>query len=403
MVVWDMPARLGSVIYALALALPAALAMVLLPSTSGRAALEKWNIAWVCSFLFSTVLSLVLYTHLKLLTVVANSALLPVLLFGLMRIANHSRLQDFRNCLTGIQVGFVLFSAFMLMSGNIVSAHVGVGIIDETFDTTAGVGRNTFTLAAAISLAASLSGLGRRGFHLRWLEIASIALALYSVYIVPGKGAWLSAGFLLAVAGGVLFFSRKWGALGVAGVTFVALVPFLYARLYQYMVAYFMSGAALTFSNRLPLWKAAFVAVHTKHAYLFGFGYGSAFDVASKVFEEPLLHFHNEFVNAFYEGGICGTVLLFGAFFYAMYLSIIKSRRLVMYPEGRVAIFCMLIFFLLFSRLASEVSLTIFNGILPMWFYCSGLLVSRSLRAQEETALLTRRMRLKRAALVTSQ
>jgi O-antigen ligase len=372
--------RLGTVIRLGITLAPYALALVLVNDRErslGGDRLSHLNLAWVISLSLSTVVSLGLSGHSKALTMIGGTLGLIVGYLGATKMAKFSGVNGVGSFVSGIQLGFLVFGIYMILSGNISRSGLGAGLITETFADIENVGRNTVTFIALIAFAGSLYGLASRRLardQLFW-DISTAALALYYVYIIPGKGAWFGAGLMLMAFLLVLLKRRAWHRFTGGIVLLLLAAPAVIERVYQYLVVYERSGAAFSLSGRLFLWQAALRTVSAAKAYLLGFGYDSAYEVSSKILPtKNLLHFHNEFINAYFDGGVIGLVLVSAVLFLAAWGAF---RQNILDPNQRnesPSLFCYFVVVLVFSRVMTDVTLTTFTHAVPLWFYCCGLL-----------------------------
>lgn len=369
---------------------PFVLALFLLPAkTPQKDILARLNYGVMIVFVTSTVVSVVLRSHPMLMTILGGTTGMAISYFGGVRLASYCDERVADRFLAGIQVGFLMFGLYMILSGNISLARIGAGVIDQQFFDTENIGRNVMTLVGLTALAATFAGIGRRATTRERLalDLSVCVLALYFVYIVPGKGAWAGAGFLVVAFVGVLLRRGDWRWLVAIAIALVFAVPIMYERIFQYLYIYEQHGSAFTLSGRIFLWQAAFKAVAAGKAYLLGFGYDSAVEVSSKVLGGlPLLHFHNEFVNAYYDGGIVGVAAITGALFAAYWFAFKQSFLVPARRQSVASLFAGFFLVLLTSRLMTDVTLTTMGQSVLLWFFCCGMLSARAAQPSKEAS-----------------
>lgn len=142
----------------------------------------------------------------------------------------------------------------------------------------------------------------------RWLLfIGGLAVA---AMLLPGGKAAIAA----AILSGFLFFflQRRFGALAGLGMAFmsIAVLLFLFTPLGSYVRFYSSSGQASSLSGRTGLWNAALPAIRQK--LLLGHGFVASKFISQRLEGLPFQagHLHNGFLEAAYNNGLIGLVLI---------------------------------------------------------------------------------------------
>lgn len=372
----DMPNRVGTVVFDAMLCAPFLVAIALLPRRRDEAG-GLWLLAaaTVASFSLSTLMSILTgAAEEKMLTMIGGTVVLVIFLLGARKLGGPIATVGFMPLLRGLQVGYIVLALYVLMTGRLAAEVLDEGLQQLGFVEIRGIQRNTVTLVALMALAATLTDLSTRK-RPAWPALAlgavTVALVVFIVFRVPGKGAWLGAGMMLLTYLILMIWSRRWGmlltALGIAA----AAAPLLYQRASTYLMYYLNAPESGNLTGRTLIWEAAWRTVESSRAYVLGFGYESAFGEAQYY---GLAHFHNEFVNALYCGGVVGLALLAAWIGVYLFKSSLVALSGVGTEDGRVLVFCCLFGVFILSRLMADVSITAVIEPLPLWFLCSAML-----------------------------
>lgn len=329
-------------------------------------------------FALTSVLNIIAVPDAKILTIIGSTSCLILFVVGFGRFGGRITTAEFRIFLLWVCLAGSSFVVVLLLFGGASKADIAVTQIQSDFLEVGGIHRNGATLVALITLSAALGLiLGNSKFNPFTLGVAlvSIALSVYLIFAFPGKGAWLSAFIILAATTVLAYFYRKRIILLGFAVGAVVVVPFLFKRISEYLLVYSHEASSSTLSGRTILWKAAMTGVFEHNRWPWGFGFDAAYSYSSNVIGGQLYHFHNEFVNAFFCGGVIGVVLLsLWVLTYLIYSLVLASRARQGVNNREIAAFGLFIGLLILSRLYSDVSLTALCEVLPAFTLMAAIL-----------------------------
>jgi O-antigen ligase len=364
-----MPPRLESLFFNALVCLPFLASVLLFPrrqSPNDR----LWLMACVTtiSFTLSTVVGMVsAEVDDKLLTMVGSTVALVIFMVTSRRMAEPLIALDLMPLLRGLQVGWLVLVAYIQLAGLLAPQVLNENMQSLGFAEVKGINRNTVTLLAVMALGAALTDLTSRK-RPRWLALAldaaTIAGVLYIVYRVPGKGAWVSVGLALVTYIVLMIRIGRWGTVMASIGIIAAVAPVLYERGSKYLMYYLSVASSEGFTGRTQLWQGAWDHIRERKAYFLGFGYESAYSVSQNF---GVSHFHNEFVNAFFCGGVVGLSLLVVWIGLYLYKVTVGAFRVAGQESGRPVVFCLFYGAFIVSRLMSDVSITTFMEPMPMW------------------------------------
>jgi O-antigen ligase len=372
----EMPPRLESLTFNALVCLPFLAALVVFHRRqSPNDRLWLLAAAATISFTLSTVVGVVsAEVDDKLLTMVGSTVGMIIFLVAGRRMAESLIAVDILPLLRGLQVGWLVMVAYVQFAGLLAPQVLNENMQSMGFAEVRGINRNTVTLLAVMAMSASLTELSTRK-RPSWLTMAlgaaTIGGVLYIVYRVPGKGAWVSCGLALLTYIALMIRSGRVGTVFASIGLVAAAAPFLYERGSKYMMYYLSVSSSEGFTGRTLLWQGAWEHIRERGAYFLGFGYESAYSV-SQMF--GVSHFHNEFVNAFFCGGVVGFSLLSVWILLYLYKATLGALRTVGEESARPIVFCCFFGAFIVSRLMSDVSITTFMEPMPMWLLTTAIL-----------------------------
>ena len=150
-----------------------------------------------------------------------------------------------------------------------------------------------------------------RGQGLKKTAVIVGTLAFIVMVVAGGK-----AGILAGIVSALLFFTFRKGVGSAAGFLAAAIVLgailVIVSPLSKYLHIYSQLDQAGTLTGRTPLWEVAFPAILQKP--VIGHGYVSSTFVSVQVNGIPWEagHMHNGFLEALYNNGLIGLVLILG-------------------------------------------------------------------------------------------
>ena len=148
-----------------------------------------------------------------------------------------------------------------------------------------------------------------RGRGLRRAAIGVGAIAFVIMVVAGGK-----AGIVAGLISGIIFFLLRKGfgsaAAFLAGALVVGTLVIAVSPLSKYLQTYAQNDQVATLTGRMPLWEVAFPAIFQKP--ILGHGYVSSTFVSVQVNGIPWEagHMHNGFLEALYNTGLIGFVLI---------------------------------------------------------------------------------------------
>jgi O-antigen ligase len=371
----SMPSRLESTLFDVTLFAPFVAALLLLPK-SKHPPDRLWIVATatVLSFVASTFLALLSGgSGEKVLTMVAGTVAICLFLPGSRRLADSLVASDGAPLFRGLQFGFLILTLYLYQDGAYTSQKFNSDLANLGFIDTGGIYRNVVTMLGGMALCASLSDISPRKLP-PWpalvLDLVVAGAVLYLTFRIPGKGAWVSAGVVSTVFLLLMIQARRPGLvlLIVGGV--IAISPLVYDRLGRYFQLYLSDASSQGFTGRTAFWHYAWKVINDRGSYLMGLGFDSAFGT-SYIF--GVAHFHNEFVNALYCGGVVGVTLLTIWIAFYLFRVVRGAASAVVSENGRLMVFCCLYGAFTASRLGTEVPITNFMEPLPLWILCTAV------------------------------